>query len=58
VLDLLLPRSGWRWSVERGEHRWAFGSKQVPNGDVICSIFRAPIDGQEVTYRLEAWPLR
>ena len=51
--------AAFRMEMVRGtrEHRWAFGSKQVPNGDVICSIF-SPIDGQEVTYRLEAWPLR
>lgn len=58
VLDLLLPRSGWRWSVERGEHRWTFGSGSVPEGDVICSVLRAPIGDQEVVYRLDAWPLR
>lgn len=55
ALGLLLPSMEWRWTVEHEGCRWTFGSEAVPSGDLFCSIVRAPFDGSEIEYRLEAW---
>jgi hypothetical protein len=55
ILDLLLPGSEWRWSVEHGPRVWTFGKDIVPDGPVHCSIARAPFNGGEVVYRLDVW---
>jgi hypothetical protein len=55
VLDLLLPGSGWQWTVETSSRSYAFGSEAVTSGPVYCSVVRAPIDGGEVVFRLQVW---
>lgn len=55
ILDLLLPGTEWRWSVVNGGRSWAYGNVVVPEGEVYCSIVRAPFNGSEVEYRLDAW---
>lgn len=55
MLDLLLPGTEWRWTVESGPHNWTFGRATVPPGPVYCSVVRAPFNGSEVVYRLDCW---
>lgn len=55
ILDLLLPGTEWRWSVQIGSKNWSFGRTEIPPGPVYCSIVRAPFNGFEVIYRLECW---
>ncbi len=57
ILDLLLPGLGWKWTVLSGENMIDYGSAPVPGpGEpLFCSLVRAPINGEEMVFRLEAW---
>ena len=55
ILDLLLPGTEWRWSVQTDSQNWCFGRTTILSGPVFCSTFRAPFNGSEVVYRLDCW---
>lgn len=55
VLGLLLQGLEWRWTVETPSRPYAFGQETVADGPILCSVIRAPFDGGEVVFRLEAW---
>ena len=58
ILDLLIPGSDWRWTVERGglTHSISTMPTWPGEGAVFCSVIRAPIDGGEICFRLEVRP--
>jgi hypothetical protein len=57
VTDLLLPGLGWRWTVQCGDTILSYGSATLPGPrePLFCSLVRAPLNGEEVVFRLEAW---
>lgn len=57
TMDLLLPGLEWRWTVQCGGTSTGYGSTTAPGAGepLFCSQVRAPLDGAEVVFRLEAW---
>jgi hypothetical protein len=57
TLDHLLAGMEWRWSALWAGGTFVTGSPDPPGAAAVyCSLVRAPLDGGEVTFRLEAWP--
>ncbi len=57
TMDLLVSGSGWRWTVTCGDFSVVYGTSTVPGAGepLFCSLVRAPLDGEEMVFRLEVW---
>lgn len=58
ALELLLPGWNWCWTVERGGKEVAVIVHGQAGADITlyCSITHVTYQGEQVEYRLEAWP--
>ena len=59
MLEHLLSGMGWCWTVRHDDHTFTIGSSDLPGIDqpLFCSKVSAPMEGGEVTFRLEAWAI-
>jgi hypothetical protein len=59
MLEHLLSGMRWCWTVQHDDHTFTIGSADLPGMDepLFCSKVSAPLEGGEVTFRLEAWAI-